>query len=161
MGRAPRSEAVTMPRKRRVPLLLQNLQQGLLDQSVGDARHAELSDPTVRLGDFDPLDGCGWWFPRAVETECLASAHPGSLWRRRWSSHLRQRCPGSVERVSTLLRDSLGCTPPPLIVRSQPGFRVLASPPMVRSLGSCRAGSHPALAVPRPVRTGSAAAFHS
>jgi hypothetical protein len=37
-------------------LLLQNLQQGLLDQSVDDARHAELSDSTVRLGDFDPLD---------------------------------------------------------------------------------------------------------
>ena len=60
MSRAPRSEAVTMPGKRRVPLLLQNLHQGLLDQSVDDARHAELSDPTVRLGDFDPLDGCGW-----------------------------------------------------------------------------------------------------
>jgi hypothetical protein len=37
-------------------LLLKNLQQGLLDQSVDDARHAELSDPAVRLGDFDPFD---------------------------------------------------------------------------------------------------------
>jgi hypothetical protein len=37
-------------------LFLQNLQQGLQDQSVDDARHAELSDPTLRLGDFDPLD---------------------------------------------------------------------------------------------------------
>jgi hypothetical protein len=31
--------------KRRVPPLLENLQHGLLDQSVDDARHAELSDP--------------------------------------------------------------------------------------------------------------------
>jgi hypothetical protein len=56
MGRAPRSEAVTMPGKRRVSLLLQNLQHGLPDQSVDDARHAELSDPTVRLGE----DGAVW-----------------------------------------------------------------------------------------------------
>ena len=35
---------------------LKNLQQGLLDQSVDDARHAELSDPAVRFGDFDPFD---------------------------------------------------------------------------------------------------------
>jgi len=56
MGRASRSEAVTVLRKRRVPALLQNLQQGLLDQSVDDTRHAELSDPALRLGDFDPFD---------------------------------------------------------------------------------------------------------
>jgi hypothetical protein len=42
MGGASRSEAVTVPRKRRVPPLLENLQHGLLDQSVDDARHAEL-----------------------------------------------------------------------------------------------------------------------
>jgi len=42
--------------KRRVPLPLKNLQQGLLDQSVDDARHAELSDPAVRFGNFDPFD---------------------------------------------------------------------------------------------------------
>ena len=56
MSGASRSEAVAMLGKRRVPLLLKNLQQGLLDQSVDDARHAELSYPAVRLGDFDPLD---------------------------------------------------------------------------------------------------------
>src|SRR5438477_9285379 len=56
MGGASRPKAVTMLGKRRVPLLLENLQQGLLDQSVDDARHAELSDPAVRLGDFNPLD---------------------------------------------------------------------------------------------------------
>ena len=56
MGRAFRSEAVTVLGKRRVPLPLKNLQQGLLDQSVDDARHAELSDPAVRFGDFDPFD---------------------------------------------------------------------------------------------------------
>src|SRR5438552_5495108 len=51
-----RCEAVAMLGERRVPLLLENRQQGLLDQSVDDARHAELSDPAVRLGDFNPLD---------------------------------------------------------------------------------------------------------
>src|SRR5882762_348260 len=56
MGGASRSEAVTVLGKRRVPLLLENLQQGLLDQSVDDARYAELSDPAARLGYFDPLD---------------------------------------------------------------------------------------------------------
>src|SRR5208282_2726943 len=56
MGGASRSEAVTVPGKRRVPALLENLQHGLLDQSVDDARHAELSDPAVRLGYFDPPD---------------------------------------------------------------------------------------------------------
>src|SRR5262252_5127906 len=56
MSGASRSEAVTVLGKRRVPAFLQNLQQGLLDQSVDDARHAELSDPAVRLGDFDPFN---------------------------------------------------------------------------------------------------------
>src|SRR4029077_6549163 len=56
MGGASRSEAVAVLGKRRVPPLLENLQQGLLDQSVDDARHAELSDPAVRLGYFDPFD---------------------------------------------------------------------------------------------------------
>src|SRR6516164_4197684 len=56
ISRVSRSEAVTVLGKRRVPAFLQNLQQGLLDQSVNDARHAELSDPAVRLGDFDPFD---------------------------------------------------------------------------------------------------------
>src|SRR5688572_31515947 len=48
------SEAVAVLGKRRS--LLENLQQGLLDQSVDDTGHAELSDPALRLGDFDPLD---------------------------------------------------------------------------------------------------------
>ena len=56
MGGVSRSEAVTVLGKRRVPAFLQNLQQGLLDQSVDDARHAELSDPALRLGDFNPFD---------------------------------------------------------------------------------------------------------
>jgi len=59
MGRAPWAESVAMLGKRRVPPLLQYLQHGLLDQSVDDARHAELSDPTARLGYFDPLDRLG------------------------------------------------------------------------------------------------------
>jgi site-specific DNA recombinase len=56
MGGASRSEAVAVPGKRRIPPLLENLQQGLLDQSVDDARYAELSEPAVRLGYFDPFD---------------------------------------------------------------------------------------------------------
>jgi site-specific DNA recombinase len=56
VGRSPRSEAVAVLGERRVPPLLKDLQQGLLDQSVDDARHAELSDPAIRLGYFDPLD---------------------------------------------------------------------------------------------------------
>jgi hypothetical protein len=42
--------------KRWVPALLETLQQGLLDQPAGGARHAGLSDPAVRLGDFHPFD---------------------------------------------------------------------------------------------------------
>ena len=56
LGGAHRSKAVTVLGKRRVPPLLENLQHSLLNQSVDDARHAELSDPAVRLGDFDPFD---------------------------------------------------------------------------------------------------------
>jgi hypothetical protein len=56
MGGAPRSKAVAVLGKRRVPPLLENLQHGLLNQSVDDARHAELSDPAVRLRDLDPFD---------------------------------------------------------------------------------------------------------
>ena len=56
VGGASRSEAVTVLGKRWVPTRLKDLQQGLLDQSVDDARHAELSDPALRLGDLDPLD---------------------------------------------------------------------------------------------------------
>jgi site-specific DNA recombinase len=56
VGGAPRSEAVTGLGKCRVPAPLENLQQSLLDQPVDDARHAELSDPAIRLGYFNPLD---------------------------------------------------------------------------------------------------------
>ena len=55
MGGAPRSEAVAVLGKRRVPALLENLQHRLLDQAVDDARDAELSDPAVRFGYLDPL----------------------------------------------------------------------------------------------------------
>src|ERR1700756_5144927 len=56
VGGSPRPEAVAVLGERWVPPLLENLQQGLLDQSIDDARDAELSDPAIRLGDFDPLD---------------------------------------------------------------------------------------------------------
>jgi len=38
MGGASRSEAVTVPGKRRVPLILENPQQSLLDQSVDNTK---------------------------------------------------------------------------------------------------------------------------
>src|SRR5258706_434708 len=53
---ASRSEAVTVLGKRRIPPLLENLQQSLLNQSVDDARYAKFSDPTVRFGYFYPFD---------------------------------------------------------------------------------------------------------
>jgi hypothetical protein len=39
MGGASRAEAVAVLGECRIPLLLENLQQGLLDQSVDDTRH--------------------------------------------------------------------------------------------------------------------------
>ena len=54
MGGSPRPEAVAVLGECWVPPLLENLQQGLLDQSVDDARHAELSEPAVRRG-FRPV----------------------------------------------------------------------------------------------------------
>src|SRR5262249_1466226 len=56
MSRASRTEAVAVLGERRIPTLLQDLQQRLLDQSVDDTRHAELPDPAVRLGYLDPFD---------------------------------------------------------------------------------------------------------
>src|SRR2546421_55947 len=54
-GGTSRSEGVTVLGARRVPPLLENLQQGL-DQPIDDTWHAELSDPALRLGYLDPLD---------------------------------------------------------------------------------------------------------
>ena len=56
MSGASRPEAVAVFGKRWVPALLENLQQRLLDQPVDDARHAELSDPAIRLGYLYPFD---------------------------------------------------------------------------------------------------------
>jgi hypothetical protein len=56
MSGASRSEAIAVLGKRRIPLLLEYLQQSLLDQSVNDARYAERSDPAIQLGYCDPLD---------------------------------------------------------------------------------------------------------
>lgn len=55
MRRASRLEAVAVPGECRVPTLMQHLKHRLLDQSVDDAWHAELPDPTIRLGDFHPF----------------------------------------------------------------------------------------------------------
>lgn len=59
MGRASLAEAVAVLRERRVPLLLEDLQQGSLDQSVDDARYAEFSDPPSGLGISTRLTGRG------------------------------------------------------------------------------------------------------
>lgn len=56
VGGSPRPEAVAVLGERRVPPLLKNLQQSLLDQSVDDARDAEFANPAIGLGYFDPLD---------------------------------------------------------------------------------------------------------
>jgi hypothetical protein len=56
VGRAPWSEAVAVLGERLIPPILENLQQRLLDQPVDDTRHAEFSDPAIRLGYFDPLN---------------------------------------------------------------------------------------------------------
>ena len=56
MGRASRSESIAVLGERRVPLLLENLQKPLLDQSVDDTRHTEFSDPAIRLRDIYPFD---------------------------------------------------------------------------------------------------------
>jgi hypothetical protein len=60
VGGASRSEAVTVPGERWVPLFLEDLQQGLLDQSIDDVKHAEFSDPPSGLGISTRLTGCGW-----------------------------------------------------------------------------------------------------
>src|SRR5262249_2407297 len=56
VGGLVRGKGIAVLGERWVRPLLENLQQGLLDQSIDDARDAELSDPAIRLGDFGPLD---------------------------------------------------------------------------------------------------------
>src|SRR5215468_599256 len=56
MGGTSWAEAVAVLGERRVPTLLQNLQHGLLDQSVDDTGDAEFPDPAVRFGYLDPFD---------------------------------------------------------------------------------------------------------
>ena len=56
MSGASRTESVAVLGKRRVPLLLEYLQQRLLDQAIDDAWHAEPSDAAGRFRDVDPFD---------------------------------------------------------------------------------------------------------
>src|ERR1700691_4451103 len=79
----------------------------------------------------------------------LSGNQQGNPWRHQWSFHQRRDCPCCFERVSTLFRDSLDHTPPPLIVPPKPGFRVLASPSTVRLPCSRRPGLHPDPPPPR------------
>jgi len=69
MGEAPRSKAVAVLGERRVPPLLKNLEHGLLNQSVDEKRHAELSDPAIRLRDFDPFDRLRLVIPGHLEID--------------------------------------------------------------------------------------------
>src|SRR5689334_18997049 len=159
MGRSPRSEAVAMFGERWVPPLLENLQQRLLDQPVHDARDAELSDPALRLGDFDPFDRLRLVGSREqlrpnvwpVLTQVGLGVLDGHPIDARATLVAANAFPRSFEI-------SLGRTPPPSVVLRQPGFRVLTSPRAVRSLGNLGPGLHPDLLGPRPARTGSSAA---
>src|SRR5262245_23694519 len=56
MGGTSRTETVAMLGERRIPTLLQDLQQRLLDQSVVDTRDAEFPDPAIRFGYLNTLD---------------------------------------------------------------------------------------------------------
>ena len=59
MGGASRSEAVTVPEKRRVPALLKNLQQGLrISLSMPHGTPSFLTPPSG-LGISTRLTGCG------------------------------------------------------------------------------------------------------
>jgi hypothetical protein len=57
VGRAPWSEAIAVLGERLIPPILENLQQGLLDQPVDDTRHADPRRPrqayTRYLAEFE------------------------------------------------------------------------------------------------------------
>ncbi len=123
--------------KRRVPTRLKELQQGLLDPSVDDARHAELSDPALRLGGFDPFDRLGLvgsFEPlgpdaRPVLTPVVlgvVDGHAIDAGTALVPANLFPRC---FEVLSL-------AQPPPSVVPPKPGFRTLASPRVVRPLGN-------------------------
>src|SRR5262249_6192086 len=129
MGGTSWAEAVAVLGERRVPTLLQNLQHGLLDQSVDDTGDAEFPDPAVRFGYLDPFDRLRLVGPPpAMGIVCLANAHEGSSWRRRWSPHQCLEPLYFLERVATRARGSLARTPPPSSASLQPGFRALPPP---------------------------------
>ncbi len=61
VGGASRAEAVAVLGKRRVPTRLKDLQQGLLDQSVDDAKaRPGFLTPPSGLGVSTRLTGWGW-----------------------------------------------------------------------------------------------------
>lgn len=117
MSGTSRTEAVAVLGECRVPLLLENLQQGLLDQPVDDARHAELSDPALRLGDFDPLDRL--WLVGSLEQSIpnawpvltqvalgVIDGHPIHAWTALVASNAFPRC----SRFSRLHTVSISCS---------------------------------------------------
>src|SRR5262249_16184838 len=108
VGGSPRPEAIAVLGERWVPPLLENLQQGLLDQSMDDAGDAELSDPAIRLGDFDPLDRLRLVGSREQLRPDVWPVLTGRPRRPRWSFHRRQGYLCYCELVSTLSRDFLG-----------------------------------------------------
>ena len=148
--------------ERWVPPFLENLQQGLLDQSIDDARDAELSDPAIRLGDFGPLDRLRLVGSREqlrpdvwpVLTQVGLGAPDGHPIEARATFVTANSFPRSYEISSVAhLLHQLFC--------AGRGVRVRASPRVVRSLGVRGPGLHPGLRGPRPASTGSSAAFHS
>ena len=56
VGVAVGTKTVAVLAERRVPLLLQGLQNRLLDESIQHRRDAKLAHPAVRLGYLHPLD---------------------------------------------------------------------------------------------------------
>ena len=107
MRRACWPEAVAVLGECRVPTLLQDLQQRLLDQSIDDTRHAELPDPAVGLRYLHPPDrlrpigsaeqlGPNVW-------PMLTQVARGD---RRWSSHRRPEPLCCLARAATHARGS-------------------------------------------------------
>jgi hypothetical protein len=132
VGTALRAKAVAPFRERRVPVCLQHLQQGLLDEPVEDDRYPQVSGPTPRLRDRHPayrLGSIGSFHQRGpnrrpVGLEVrpqLLHAHPVDPRRTLVAADLAQRAP-EILRVQYAREEVLPfhrsvCSPCP-----SPGF---------------------------------------
>ena len=139
MRRASRPEAVAVLGECRVPTLLQDLRQRLLDESnpINKAPWKAPDPLLVGLGSSPPVRaGCGLLIGSAERRDqCLANAHAGSSRHRRWSFHRRPEPLCCLARAATHARGSLVRTPSPSDASLQPGFRA----PFPPSTGSAPA----------------------